>query len=68
MENKLKQANQNIEELVNRFVWHLADSNKGNCLRFLLFDERKCDKDCGVCNQKQLERYRKALLNDYLVK
>jgi hypothetical protein len=70
MENKLKEANENIAELINKIVDLRAPDN-GNCLKFCLLGEnRDCCNDisCHECNRLSKERYRNWLIEQYIVK
>lgn len=69
-EDKLKQANENITTLVNRVV-ALTTLNVAECFKItILGGNRDCpdDTSCNYCNHKSKERYRKMLLEEYLVK
>jgi hypothetical protein len=70
IDDKLSQANDNIAELVNRFV-SLKTMNDDNCFKCTLFNEEGvCTDDisCGMCNHLTKERYRKMLMEKYIVK
>lgn len=70
MENKLKQANENITELIDKVVSLRAPDN-GNCLKVSLLGEcRDCCNDisCHECNRLSKARYRKWLIEQYIVK
>lgn len=71
MEDKLKLANKNIEELIDRLVYETTKSMDGHCLKFSLLGEDRsdCDKiSCDVCNYIIIERYKNALLRKFIVK
>lgn len=72
MEEKLKQANENIEYLVDALIRQETKHYDGCCLRITLFGEDRrtdCEKiSCDQCCQETKKRYRKMLLEQYLVK
>lgn len=68
IDGKLHQANENIAELVNKIV-ALETMDDGNCFKCTLFgEERDCDINCCRCNYLSKERYRKMLMEKYIVK
>ena len=69
MEKKLNKANENIIELVDELVSAKIAQHTHNCLQVVLFGCRtNCNGECSTCNEKQMQSYRKMLLNKYLVK
>ena len=72
MESKLKQANENIEYLVDALITQETKIYDGCCLRITLFGEDRrndCEKiSCDQCCQETKKRYRERLLKQYLVK
>ena len=72
MENKLKQANENIEYLIDALIRQETKNYDGCCLRITLFGEDRrndCEKiSCYQCCQETKKRYKKMLLEQYLVK
>lgn len=71
MEDKLQRANDNITELVDKLAGLALADNRGNCLKVVLFDEdRNCEEEltCSSCNYQTFQRYKKMLLDKYLVK
>ena len=70
IDDKLSQANDNIAELVNKIV-ALKTMDGGKCFKCALFgEERDCPNDvnCCRCNYLSKERYRKMLMEKYIVK
>ena len=70
MENKLKQANENIEELVDALIRARSQNYDHCCLRVVLLgkDRYKCGEiDCNECNYKARQEYKNRLLNRYIV-
>lgn len=71
MEDKLQRANENIKELVDKLAGLVLADNSSNCLKVVLFGEdRNCEGElgCSSCNFTTLQRYKKMLLDKYLVK
>jgi hypothetical protein len=72
MEKKLKQANENIEYLVNALISEKTRNYDGCCLRITLLGEDRMDdcnnQSCYQCNYKSKMRYREMLLKHYIVK
>lgn len=72
MEGKLKQANENIEYLVDALIRQETKNYDGCCLIITLFGEDRrsdCEKiSCVQCCQETKKRYREMLLKQYLVK
>lgn len=72
MENKLKQANENIEYLIDALIRQETKVYDGCCLRITLFGEDRrndCNKiSCDQCRRETKMRYKKILLEQYLVK
>jgi hypothetical protein len=68
--DKLKEANENIEELIDIIVDNIIVRNNGNCLTVVLFGlDRDCkDKSCSECNHISLLRYKEKMLKRYIVK
>lgn len=71
MDSKLKQANNNIRELVERYISAKTQNYDQCCLRIVLLNKDRCkncgDIDCNICNQKAKEEFRTQLLNHYIV-
>lgn len=70
IDDKLSQANENIAKLVNEIV-ALETTDIGHCFKRTLFDEPIDCPDafsCGRCNHLTKERYRKMLMEQYIVK
>ena len=70
IDDKLSQANENIAVLVNEIV-ALKTTDIGHCFKRTLFDEPidcPSDTSCGRCNHLTKERYRKMLMEQYIVK
>ena len=71
MESKLKQANQNIRELIDGYISVKTQNYDHCCLRIVLLGKerhKKCgDVSCDECNRKAKEEYRNRLLNQYIV-
>ena len=70
IDEKLNQANDNIAVLVNEIV-DLKTMDISNCFKCTIFGEkRECPSDvsCGRCNYLTKERYRKMLMEQYIVK
>lgn len=72
MEGKLKQANENIEYLVDAYISQKTRNNDGCCFRITLLGEDRLDNcndvSCVQCCQNAKQRYREMLLKQYLVK
>ena len=72
MENKLIQANENIEELVDALIGARSQNYDHCCLRVVLLNKERCrcgddDMSCDECNRKAKAEYRDKLLSHYLV-
>lgn len=71
MDSKLKQANDNIRELVDGYISAKTQNYDHCCLRIVLLNKDRCkncgDIDCNICNQKAKEEFRTRLLNHYIV-
>ena len=70
MDDKLRQANEHIEELIDGYISVKSQNYDDCCLRVVLLnkDRKNCGNiDCNVCNQKAKEEYRTKLLNHYIV-
>ena len=72
MERKLKQANETIEYLVDALIYEKTKNHDGCCLRIILLGEDRLDNcndiSCFQCCQNTKQRYRKMLLEQYIVK
>ena len=71
MEEKLKQANDNIDYLINRIISLKAERSSGNCsYPRERFDEKwDCDKKkCSDCRNKYYNDMEKEMLDKYIIK
>ena len=71
MEKKLKQANENIECLVDALISEKTRNYDGCCLRITLLGKDRIDcnnQSCCQCNYKAKMKYKEMLLERYAVK
>ena len=72
MERKLKQANENIEYLVDAYILQKTKNYDGCCLRITLLGKNRAkdcnSKSCVQCCNETKQKYREMLLEQYLVK
>lgn len=70
--DKLKKANEHINELVHRYVNAKFEHCNGHCLRVLLGMDRICDNssicDCYQCNKITKTQFENKILEYYIVK
>lgn len=67
--DKLEQANENIEELIDQIIFyehHLGPMSEGRCERFD-YSENDC-KDCYKCKEVYFEKRKQKYLERYIVK
>lgn len=70
LEDKLKQANDNIEVLVGKIVGLIKTEHSGHCLRVVLLNkDRICgtQENCDICNSNSVKMYAEFLLEKYKV-
>lgn len=70
LEDKLKQANENIEDLVGKIVGLIKAEHSGRCLRVVLLNkDRICgtQENCDICNSNSAKRYAEFLLGKYKI-
>ena len=64
MEEKLEQANKNIEQLVSKVVRYEMDESKAYCIR----DTKDCSgSPCMECKRKYFNALSKEMLSKYIV-
>ncbi len=67
--DKLKQANENIEELIEQILFYeqyIGPMSEGRCERFD-YTGNDC-KDCGKCKEVYFEKQKEKYLEKYIVK